>query len=113
MYSKEYNYPMNYNEVNSSVLVDILFSPLTALQTTMSEYRRETRTGLITQLTVSSMLRCPLSSPPILLLTPASTAGILTKARDVHASSEGLDETLYADEDSFSIIFCKYRVNTV
>ena len=77
-----------------------------------SEYKRDD-IGEYNPLTVSSWLRCPLSIPPILLHLPISTAGILTKARDVHASSEGLDETQYAEEDSFSIIFCKYRVNTV
>ena len=61
----------------------------------------QNRTGLTIPLTVSSPLRCPLSSPPTLLLTPVSTAGILTKAREVHASSEGLDEAQSADEDSY------------
>ena len=76
-----------------------------------SEYKRDD-VGEYNPLTVLSWLHCPLSIPPNLLHLPISTAGILTKAREVHASSEGLDETQYAEEDSFfSIIFCNYRVN--
>ena len=101
MYIGEYNYQMDFNEFNSSLVVINLFAPLTALQTTLSDSYRETRTGLTIPLTVSSTLRCPLSSPPTLLLTPVSTAGILRKAREVHASYEGLDEAQSADEDSY------------
>ena len=105
MYSMEYNYPNNFSEINPSASVNILFAPISVIQTIMLNYCRETRTGLIIQLTVSSMLRCPLSPPPNLLLTPASTAGILKKAREVHASSEGLDEAQSADEDSYTYFF--------
>ena len=44
MYIREYKYQTDYNGFNSSLVVINLFAPLTALQTTLSDSYRETRT---------------------------------------------------------------------
>ena len=113
IYCKKYNFKGIYNECIYNNPIDSNFLMFYSAETFKSSDRRWNMVGEDTPLTVSSLLRCPLSFPPPLLHLPFSSAGILTKAREVHASSEGLDEAQSADEDSSNYNNLYHRACTV